>query len=296
MGNARNLGSLISGNANLPTAVIDSDFTVHSNLFHVDADTDRVGVGTTSPSAKLHVGTSVNSTALILDGTNYSAGGQQVRVDFTNGGNTHVYSRIANETGAAAWSGELAFATNPGTSQGSALVERMRIDLAGRVTTPYQPMFKVNGNTSQWLRMGSSGIWYAITNAVGVNDPAGILGANLSTNANGSVVGSGFNATTGRFTAPVAGLYLFTLSLFVNKVSADSAYIHINSEINGGIQGDYTIFGARPALSGYIDGLNMSWLNYLQANDTWAPAIFNGSAGAVELYGDYVRIGGYLLG
>jgi hypothetical protein len=262
----------------------------------IDTTHDRIGIGTSSPSAKLQIGTTINSTALMLDGTNYSAGGQQVRVDFTNGGSTHVYSRIANETGAAAWSGEIVLATNPGTSQGSALVERMRIDSAGRVTTPYQPMFKVNGNTSQWLRMGSAAIWYAITNAVGVNDAAGIIGANLSTNANGSVVGSGFNAATGRFTAPVSGLYLFSLSLFANKVTADGAYIHINSEINGGVQGDYSIFGPRPALSGYIDGLNMSWLNYLQANDTWAPIIFNSSAGAVELYGDYVRIGGYLLG
>jgi hypothetical protein len=262
----------------------------------IDTVHDRVGVGTSSPSAKLQVGTTINSTALILDGTNYSAGGQQVRVDFTNGGSTHVYSRIASETGAAAWSGELVFATNPGTSQGSALVERMRIDLAGRVTTPYQPMFKVNGNTSQWLRMGSAGVWYVITNAVGVNDAAGILGANLSTDANGSVVGSGFNATTGRFTAPVAGMYLFTLSLYVSKITADGAYIHINSEINGGVQGDYSIFGPRPALNGYIDGLNMSWLNYLQANDTWAPAIYNGNANSVDIYANYVRIGGYLLG
>lgn len=55
MSRTRNLGKMISGNANLPTAHIDSDFTVHSNLFHVDADTDRVGIGETSPDAKLHI-------------------------------------------------------------------------------------------------------------------------------------------------------------------------------------------------------------------------------------------------
>lgn len=93
----------------------------------------NVGIGTTNPTAKVQVSTSINTTALILDGSNYSAGGQQVRLDFTNGGSAHTYSRIANETGSPAWSGDLVFATNPGTTQGSALYERMRITNSGNV-------------------------------------------------------------------------------------------------------------------------------------------------------------------
>jgi hypothetical protein len=73
MSRTRNLGKMISGNANLPTAHIDSDFTVNSNLFHVDADTDRVGIGTNTPEYKLDVNGVVKAGVAGNTGGNFAA-------------------------------------------------------------------------------------------------------------------------------------------------------------------------------------------------------------------------------
>jgi hypothetical protein len=45
------------------TATFDSDLTVDTNVFHVDATDDRVGVGTTAPETKLHVAGAITAGA-----------------------------------------------------------------------------------------------------------------------------------------------------------------------------------------------------------------------------------------
>ena len=61
----------------------------------------------------------------------------------------------------------------------------MRIDSAGRVTMPYQPAFDVDLQATAT----SSGV---------------LLFSNVNTN-----VGGYYNPSTGRFTAPVTGVYMF---------------------------------------------------------------------------------------
>ena len=70
--------------------------------------------------------------------------------------------------------------------------ERMRIDSAGRVTMPYQPSFSTYGGTNSTL----------------TGTPLGLVFTSALTN-----VGSNYSTTTGRFTAPVAGTYLFSWTL-----------------------------------------------------------------------------------
>lgn len=55
MSRTRDLGKMITGNAILPTAHVDSDFTVDSDTLFVNATTNRVGIGTDSPTRTLHV-------------------------------------------------------------------------------------------------------------------------------------------------------------------------------------------------------------------------------------------------
>jgi len=70
--------------------------------------------------------------------------------------------------------------------------ERMRIDSSGRVTMPYQPAFEAVLTTGPGVQYtsGNSEIVFNV--------------ANLN-------IGSCYNTSTGRFTAPVAGVYLFSM-------------------------------------------------------------------------------------
>jgi hypothetical protein len=73
--------------------------------------------------------------------------------------------------------------------------ERMRISSAGLVTMTYQPSFLSSGSTT--AASGSLSSW---------NTPQ-------------NNVGSAFNTTNGRFTAPVAGRYMFLGNMSCNSVT-----------------------------------------------------------------------------
>jgi hypothetical protein len=81
--------------------------------------------------------------------------------------------------------------------------EQMRIDSSGRVTRPYQPAFCIFGDVY-------SGVTF--------------LGQNVITN-----VGSNFSTSTGRFTAPVTGVYMLCFAL----TTADTNSQFIEITVNG---------------------------------------------------------------
>ena len=84
--------------------------------------------------------------------------------------------------------GELLYGTytNNDLRIGTNSLERMRIDSAGRVTMPYQPSFKVyDGSGTTWTRT--------------------IVKPNLVVYDNSN----GYSTSTGRYTVPVSGVYMF---------------------------------------------------------------------------------------
>jgi hypothetical protein len=89
--------------------------------------------------------------------------------------------------------------TTGGTSSTSG-VERLRIDSSGRVTAPYQPSFFVYGNTDQ-----------------NINSQAGVYVKTTIWTASHNV---GSNWSSNRFTAPVAGKYLFGVNLRMDNISS----------------------------------------------------------------------------
>ena len=84
-----------------------------------------------------------------------------------------------------------------------AYTERFKIDSSGRVTMPYQPSFKV------WNSTGTTYLGVLLPNQVSHD------------------IGNNFNTSLGRFTAPVAGVYLFRCDF--RQPSTGSGYLDIKA-------------------------------------------------------------------
>ena len=177
-------------------ADIGGDLTVDTSTLHVDSTNNRVGVGTILPISKLEV----NSGDIRIN-------------DQTNGATRKIYFDMKNSGGAQtdfslqANNGNFSFYSE---STGS---ERMRIDSAGRVTKPYQPSFRAYRATAGNVTYGAGNI---------------VSASMTSTNYN---VGGHYNTSNGRFTAPIAGRYLFWCALYNNSSLSGR---RIRADINGG--------------------------------------------------------------
>lgn len=166
--------------------------------------TGNVGVGTSSPTNKLHAfSSSTTATVAKFGANNYGNTGTtyvEIGTQYGDGG-----SRIGNINPSGNL-GTLVFETMTGTS--GVFAERMRIDSAGRVTMPYQPAFRAHRATTTWE---SYSVQTVIWNTATLN------------------TGNHFNTTNGTFTAPVNGLYYLHFAAYqLNTNPSGSAYIYVN--------------------------------------------------------------------
>ena len=194
-----------------------AELNVDSNTLAVDATNNRVGIGTNSPSAPLHIQKTGADAGILIEETSITGYSQYLQLkDSTT--SWYVVNRYAS--GGAGNSG---FGIGTTTSG-----DYLQIDTSGRVTMPYQPMFTATAPSNQNMSATSNTI-LPLTNAF-VN------------------VGSHYNTSTKRFTAPVAGQYVFHLSGMVDSSITSTTNNSIISLYKNGSQLAYThIYGPHPA-------------------------------------------------
>jgi hypothetical protein len=235
----------------------------------------KVGIGTNSPSYQVTVGGYGQDTAALTDAGN-TGGSIYLRSDAVgvgSGGAVLFGTTFGNGTPFAAIKaliadggtntrGDLAFSTRNATTD-TALTERMRIDSSGRVTMPYQP-----------YAQGSSSNGYTLASAGFVNGFV-IIYNNVDYN-----VGSHYNNTNGRFTAPVAGVYLVCYTALISTASSSSVDYRLSISINGNQSQTFSSTKSTgwPTVGG-------SQMVYLNAGDYVAAKFWNDS-GSGTMHGD----------
>jgi hypothetical protein len=217
----------------------------------------------------------------------------------TSGGYAASGSIMATAMSTGHESGALVFSTGPNSSGNE--VERIRIDNLGRVTMPHQIGFKARGNTSQWLNLanGGSAAWNTLVGGIAAGNGTSI-GVNLTTATKSHFncwnVGSDFSVGNGKFTAPVAGVYLISGTFYGNKTSSanlsDVCYFlpYINAQ-----QINEMYAGAPDNLpTGSAFTSNFAHTVYLEVGDYVEWKIYASSSNT-QVYGDHISIGAELL-
>jgi hypothetical protein len=201
--------------------------------------TGTIGVGTTAPSTKLHIN---DLGAVIIGGnaiygstmkgitlSNSANGDESVGLWFGTGPTSH-WSGISGQRSASAttWGTDLRFYTHEDTTVDLTYArQRMRIDASGRVTKPYQTAFRA---------FAGSNIDYATSDTkITVHDQ-------IAYN-----VGSNYSTSTTRFTAPVAGVYMFIGRAWSRLGNTTEAGICFKK--NGGAIGTLRIGSSRDGYS-----------------------------------------------
>lgn len=174
------------------SAAITGNVNIDNGTLFVNQNNNRVGVGgITNPSNFLDVNTSISIT---------ENGVASANTDLS------LFSRFSDNQ-----RGYVTFKAESKSSGASDLVirsrhnfseaEKFRIDSVGRVTIPNQPSFHVRVNNGTYISTSP----IPFTNIV-------------------FDVGSNFNTSTYRFTAPVAGKYYMVLNMYMRTTNNEDGY------------------------------------------------------------------------
>ena len=164
------------------------------------------------------------------------------------------------------------------TDAGSGGVERMRITKEGRVTKPHQPSFSVNG----------TGGWQTVTSGNTTD---------IQLNTTHSNVSSSYNSGNYRFTAPVAGVYVFMINAYcrLETHDDDSNHAYIFLRKNGATYiSAMAIYGYYN--SGDVDQTQNVCCTMTMGVGDYATAALNAASGDASVYRGATTFSGFLMG
>lgn len=266
-----NLLQVYDGSAwvGIKTSALESTggLTVDTSTLRVDPTNDVVGVMTATPSNG-----PFSEWSLDIASGRVRIGGQR---NLTSAGIS-----LGTGTPTGTWYNDTAFMGMESAANSSSVgfwhsgAWRMLIDTSGRVRMPYQPAFQAYG---------------PVASAAHNTFPVRLLNTYINR-------GSVYNTSTGYFTTPVNGVYLFHWS-FLSSNTNDVYRWYLRK--NGVSIGDLHLRGDTSATgSEYTTNANRVWTVDLVAGDTIAIAYTADSATAFYNGGgnEYSAFGGYLIG
>jgi hypothetical protein len=259
----------VTGDTMTGALAVNGNLTVDTNTLFVDAASNNVGIGTSSPAARLGIPSPLYSSSFTggmirfqnpdvaadscIQSYHVTGAGSDVFI----GANSYVNLSGAtvrfSDSYAASYinvrrDGDIDFSTN--TSAGNPTM-RLRIDSAGRVTMPYQPM--------AYVEYGGPTVSAGAT-------------LDLSGGTAGLNVGNMYNSANGRYTVPVSGVYRLTMGSqgkTIANTNAGSLYYRING---GGLVGQTLFYGEA------FSGNQSEFLLSLVANDYVQVATFGNNS------------------
>ena len=165
--------------------------------------TGNVGIGTSNTSQP-----GIGGKSVLVTSTSGNPG-MITAASVDSGCSVGLYSGVSSaDNPSIVYQKTLRFGSTSGLGI-SGYTDRVTIDSSGRVTMPYQPAFRVEYTGGAAYPNGGVIVW----NTVIFND------------------GNGYSNSTGRFTAPVTGRYLFSVSLLAGGTT--SVYGLFNFQVNG---------------------------------------------------------------
>jgi hypothetical protein len=218
---------------------LSGDLTVDTNTLKVDATNNRVGVNEASPSHPLHIQASAAGETTMKVESN-QAGAMNVAFDVDTDRDLVLQMQ---EAGTTRWDFLMngSSGTNPLIIRNQSGTTTQKFTQEGYVTKPAQPGFNASSGSSQHITTSGTVIF---------GDESGA--PNFDTSGN-------YNTSNGRFTAPVSGVYLISISVYKEL----NQTMDVNVRINGTIWGEVRNFTG----NGNHEEFNNTWIWYLNVND-----------------------------